>query len=138
MERLKRKVEKLDRAVRKLKEVLSGNPWEVPEEVLVELRVKRFEYAFEALWQAAMAFLRERGLECASPRSCFEGLLREGVVSAEEEETSVRILRMRNTLVHVYDEEEARRLAEEIARGPYASLMEGILRELKKFACKEA
>ncbi len=134
MERFQRKIAKLDRAVRKLREVLSGNPWEVPEEVLIELRVKRFEYAFEALWQAAMAFLRERGLECASPRSCFEGLLREGVVSAEEEEILARILRMRNILVHIYDEEEARRLAEEIAEGPYASLMERILARLKKFA----
>jgi len=125
MERVYRKIEKFERALRKLKEAFSESFLEgLSEEILMEIRIKRFEYTFEALWQAAQAYLRERGLECGSPRSCFEGLLKEGLIAPEDEEVVVRMLRLRNTLVHICDEDTARDLYEEIWKGPYLECLE--------------
>jgi len=53
MERLKRKFEKFDRALKKFEEAVTSPFFEtaLSEEFKVEVLTKRFEYLFEALWQ---------------------------------------------------------------------------------------
>jgi len=52
-------------------------------DLLVEVTVKRFEYTFEAMWKTIKEFLRTRGIECFSPKSCFSALLKEGIIVSQ-------------------------------------------------------
>ncbi len=72
------------------------------EEFYTEIVVKRFEYVYEALWKVVKEFLRLRGIECYSPKSCFSELLKEGVISYSEENLLSELIYIRNRLVHVY------------------------------------
>ena len=84
------------------------------EEFLIEITTKRFEYTFEAMWKCVKDFLRERGIDCFSPRSCFEALIKEGVISEDYESILAEIIKIRNELVHVYDSELAKKLYERL------------------------
>jgi len=77
-------------------------------------------------------FLRIRGLECNSPRSCFRELLKEGVVPLEFEEILFRMIVLRNLLVHVYDENQAKEIYKEIVREEFLKTFRTVLEELKK------
>jgi nucleotidyltransferase substrate binding protein (TIGR01987 family) len=54
-------------AVERLEEVLS-----LPKDAVVrDSSIKRFELCFELSWKVIQSFLRDRGLDCRSPRDCF-------------------------------------------------------------------
>jgi len=84
------------------------------------------------MWKAVKEFLRIRGLECNSPRSCFRELLKEGVVSMEFEEVLFEMIMLRNLLVHVYDEEQAKKIYKEIVKEKFLNTFKTILEEFKK------
>ncbi len=87
------------------------------EEFLMEITTKRFEYTFEAMWKSAKDFLGEGGVDCFSPRSCFEALIKEGVVPESYESILAELIKIRSELVHVYDFERAKDLYKRITRG---------------------
>ena len=87
------------------------------EEFLIEITTKRFEYTFEAMWKSAKDFLKDRGIDCFSPKSCFRALIKEGVVPEDYENILAEIIKIRNELVHVYDSGRAKDLYERIMRG---------------------
>ncbi len=60
------------------------------------------------MWKCVKEFLRVRGIECNSPRSCFRELIKEGIVPEDYESSLSRLIVLRNELVHVYDEERTR------------------------------
>ncbi len=66
------------------------------------------------MWKAVKEFLKNRGIFCNSPKSCFSELIKEGVVSEDYEETLSEMILIRNLLVHVYDEDKAKELYEKI------------------------
>jgi len=39
--------------------------------VVRDSSIKRFELCFELSWKVIQSFLRDRGLDCRSPRDCF-------------------------------------------------------------------
>jgi len=80
------------------------------EELLIEVVTKRFEYTYEAMWQALREYLRGLGIEANSPMRCFKEAFKEGIISEGDEEIFPEIVRVRNEIVHVYDEEKARRI----------------------------
>ncbi|RUM42208.1 MAG: nucleotidyltransferase [Desulfurobacterium sp.] len=103
MEKFRRTLTKFERTIKKFEEAVNfSKDLKLPEELIVEITTKRFEYTFESMWKAVKEFLRTQGLECNSPRSCFRELLKEGVVSLEFEEILFKMIRLRNLLVHVY------------------------------------
>ncbi len=104
----------------------------LPEELMVEIATKRFEYTFESMWKAVKEFLRLRGLECNSPRSCFSELLREGTVSYSFEKTLFKMIKIRNLLVHVYDEKQAKEIYSQIGEKDILDAFKEVLRGLKK------
>ena len=67
--------------------------------------ILRFELACEAAWKCVQAFLREEGLDAASPRQAFAGAFRLGWI--RDEVVWKEILEDRNLAVHVYREELA-------------------------------
>jgi nucleotidyltransferase substrate binding protein (TIGR01987 family) len=133
LEKFERALSKFEKAFRKFEEAIRfPDSFDLSQELLVEITTKRFEYTFESMWKAVKEFLRNRGLECNSPRSCFRELLKEGVVSMEFEEVLFEMIMLRNLLVHVYDEEQAKKIYREIVKEKFLSTFKTILQELKK------
>ena len=86
----------------------------VTHDMIVEITSKRFEYTYESMWKAVKEFLRLRGIICNSPKSCFNELIKEGLISEDYEETLSLMVKIRNLLVHIYDEESAKSLYEQL------------------------
>lgn len=133
MERFKRAFERFNRAFKRYEEVIINPllPNVFREEFIVEIITKRFEFVFEAMWKCIKEFLRERGIECYSPKSCFMELIKEGVIPEELEEVLGNLIKIRNQLVHIYDEEMAKDMAEQIRK---QSIYETIKIILEKMA----
>jgi nucleotidyltransferase substrate binding protein (TIGR01987 family) len=133
VEKFRRTLSKFERAVKKFEEATNFlKDFNFSEELIIEITTKRFEYTFESMWKVVKEFLRIRGLECNSPRSCFRELLKEGVVPLEFEEILFRMIVLRNLLVHVYDENQAKEIYKEIVREEFLKTFRTVLEELKK------
>jgi len=97
-------------AVERLEEVLS-----LPKDSVVrDSSIKRFELCFELAWKVIQSFLRDRGLDCRSPRDCFREAFSYGLLT--EEEDWVQMLQDRNLSVHTYNEELANQLYSRLPR----------------------
>jgi nucleotidyltransferase substrate binding protein (TIGR01987 family) len=88
--------------------------------------ILRFELAYEAGWKCIQAFLREEGVEAASPRQAFAGAFRLGWV--KDEVIWREILEDRNLAVHVYREHLADTLFERLPsyRDHFIQLVEAL------------
>ena len=111
-----------DSVVTRLSESLS-----LPTDGIVrDSAILRFELAYEAGWKCVRAFLREEGVEAASPRQVFSGAFRLGWV--KDEVTWKEILEDRNLAVHVYREALADALFERLPtyRDQFIQLVEAL------------
>lgn len=70
--------------------------------------IKRFELAFELSWKLLQRYLREQGLDCQSPKSCYQAGLANKLVTNEELATVM--IADRNFSVHTYNEKFAEEL----------------------------
>lgn len=103
--KLQRKIANLEKAFLKLEESRSFN---YEFQINVEVACKRFEYTFEALWKALRLFLlEEKGLECYSPMDCLKTAFQVGLIPPENEQDFIAMVRRRNDIVHIYNEEVA-------------------------------
>ena len=111
-----------DSVVTRLSESLS-----LPADGIVrDSAILRFELAYEAGWKCVQAFLREEGVEAASPRQVFSGAFRLGWV--KDEVTWKEIIEDRNLAVHVYREALADALFERLPtyRDQFIQLVEAL------------
>ena len=111
-----------DSVVTRLSESLS-----LPTDGIVrDSAILRFELAYEAGWKCVQAFLREEGVEAASPRQVFAGAFRLGWV--KDEVTWKEIMEDRNLAVHVYREALADALFERLPtyRDQFIQLVEAL------------
>jgi nucleotidyltransferase substrate binding protein (TIGR01987 family) len=111
-----------DSVVTRLSESLS-----LPADGIVrDSAILRFELAYEAGWKCVQAFLRDEGVEAASPRQAFAGAFRLGWV--KDEVIWKEILEDRNLAVHVYREALADALFERIPtyRDQFIQLVEAL------------
>ncbi len=133
MEKFTKAFGKLKKAYRKFKGVIENPflPEIFSEEFLIEITTKRFEYTYEALWKTVKEFLRVRGLECNSPKSCFKEAFKEGLISEEYEDTIFYMILLRNRLVHVYDEEMAREIYLKLKDGKFLKAIESVIKNLE-------
>ena len=107
------------------------------KEFLIEITTKRFEYTYEAMWKCARDLLRERGVERGSPKSCFGGLIREGLIPESLEPVLAEIIRIRNELVHVYDAERAEDLFQKIKGEEIFNAVREVYRSFKNLSGSE-
>ena len=104
-EKLKKKVKDLQKAFNKLKEC---KEFKFEHVINVELSAKRFEYTYEILWRTIKLFLlEEKGLECYSPMDCFKLAFQVKLIPENLELTFVQMVRSRNDIVHIYNDEVA-------------------------------
>ncbi len=97
-------------AVKRLEEALSLPP----NPVVRDSGIKRFELCFELSWKVVQSFLRDRGLDCRSPRDCLREAFSYGLLA--QEEVWVQMLQDRNLSVHTYNEELADQLYARLLR----------------------
>ncbi|HHG73666.1 MAG TPA: DUF86 domain-containing protein [Persephonella sp.] len=116
MEKYARAYEKFKKAFEKFREVIENPalPEIFTEDFIVEITTKRFEYTYESLRKAVKEFLRLRGIECNSPKSCFREIIKEGVIPENLEQVLFEMILMRGSLVHIYDENQAKSIYKRI------------------------
>ena len=104
-EKLKKKVKYLQKTFNKLKEC---KEFKFEHVINVELSAKRFEYTYEILWRTIKLYLlEEKGLECYSPMDCFKLAFQVKLIPENLELTFVQMVRSRNDIVHIYNDEVA-------------------------------
>jgi nucleotidyltransferase substrate binding protein (TIGR01987 family) len=101
------------------------------EEFLIEITSKRFEYTYEAFWKTIKEFLRLRGLECNSPKSCFKEVFKEGIIPEDYENIFFKMIILRNQLIHVYDEEIAKDIYLKLKDKRFLSAFKSVLENLE-------
>ena len=84
------------------------------DSVVRDSGIKRFELCFELSWRVIQGFLRDRGLDCRSPRDCFREAFSYWLLVGEE--VWVQMLQDRNLSVHTYTEELANQLYPRLPR----------------------
>ena len=134
MEKYTRIIGRFEKAFEKFREIIE-NPAILEffkEEFIVEIATKRFEYTFESMWKATKEFLRLMGIECNSPRSCFEELIKEGAVEENFEKILAKMIILRNELVHTYDEMKAKNIYEQIRNKEITETFKQVLKALSE------
>lgn len=125
-ERLDKKFEDFKRAFEKLSQLKN---LALDREILFELSAKRLEYTFEILWKLIKLILEAQGVLCYSPLDCFKNLYQSGAIDENLYRELVKLTRVRNTIVHIYDfstaEEVYSYVVEELV--PSLDKMRGIL-----------
>lgn len=133
MDKRTRAVERFEKALKKFEEIVK-NPSLfdfLSKELIVEITTKRFEYTYESMWKALQAFLREQGIECASPLNCFKEAFKQRLIEEDQEEIFAKLVKIRNALVHIYDAELAESYYKEISKPEVYNAMESLLKKLK-------
>jgi nucleotidyltransferase substrate binding protein (TIGR01987 family) len=121
MEKLERRTEELDKALRTLKEI-SQESYSI---LVRDAAIQRFEYTFEAFWKFLRDYLREyEGIRSNSPKSCFREALGAGLISEEQTVACLEMTDDRNLTSHTYIEELAEQIYKKIES--YCKLMEDI------------
>jgi nucleotidyltransferase substrate binding protein (TIGR01987 family) len=127
MEKLKKKIEVAQKALKTLKNILKY-PY---SEITRDASIQRFEYCFEIIWKTVKLYLEYyEGIICNSPKSCFRELFSTGLI---DENKTIKLLEMtddRNLTSHTYDEELAKELYNKLRQ--YYKLMEEILKKIEK------
>ena len=117
------RLEEFEKYLKKFKEVLS-----LPEDDIVrDSAIKRFELCFELSWKVIKDYLKEEGIFCRSPKSCFKEAFSIGLI--ESEEKWLDIIDDRNLSVYTYDEELAKELYSRLKN--HYTAMEKLLKKLK-------
>ncbi len=98
-ELLERDIIKFKKALKKLDEICKEP---VETEIIRDATIQRFEFTFESVWKCLKRIGYSEGLECFSPKSCFEIAYKMGFV--EDEDVFIEIINCRNQTTHIYDE----------------------------------
>ena len=91
--------------------------------------IKRFEFTFELAWKVMKDFAEYNGYEdmANSPRNAIRLAMQMGIIS---DTAWMSMLESRNTMAHVYDEEEADSIVEELSN--YHNLLVAFDEEMTK------
>lgn len=77
--------------------------------------IKRFEFCYELTWKFFKILLRERfSIEVANPRVAFQECNKQAILTLQETEILLSMIRSRNETIHIYDEELANAMSKNI------------------------
>lgn len=94
-------LENFQKAIKRLEEVLEMKKTTVTR----DSAIKRFELCFDLAWKSLKMTARHEGIECYSPRSCFQSAFELGLI--EHNTTWFEMIENRNKSVHLYEESSA-------------------------------
>lgn len=115
----------LEKALKRLDEALQEK--EI-NSLYVDGTIQRFEFSVELYWKTLKRLLAEEGIEAKTPRETLKQAFT--IDWIQDEEVWLQMLRDRNETSHVYDEEKAKRIYDNIVR--YFPVMSSTFEELKK------
>lgn len=121
MSRLEQRIESYSNAVDRLKEGLQ----EEESRLAIDGILHRFEFTFELAWKTLKDYLEYMGLteKTGSPREVIQSGFKQGII--EDGETWIKMMLARNSLAHLYDEEESRKVYKDI-KEEYIILLQNI------------
>ena len=105
-----------DKAITALREVLTIEK----NKITRDSALLRFQLCFELAWKAIKMRARNEGVECFSPKSCFQAAFQINLVDYDE--NWLNMINDRNLIVHLYEEEAADKIFSRL--GSYLSLFE--------------
>lgn len=70
--------------------------------------IKRFELTFELAWKVLQDVLKREGAIARSPRECFQGAFKLGII--QDHPNWIKMIEDRNLSIHTYDEKLANHL----------------------------
>ncbi len=134
MEKFTRSFERFKKAYSKFREIVDNKaiPEILSEDFLVEITTKRFEYTYESLWKTLKEFLKIQGVECNSPRSCFKEALKEGIIEEKFERLFYDLIVIRNILVHIYEESQAKAICKRIKTPEILEAFQSVIKNLEE------
>lgn len=109
-EKLEIQIQQLDKALSRLEETLSMEPTQVNKDATIQ----RFEFTFELSWKLMKSFAFNKGLETVSPKDSLRTAAQLGLI--EDVEMWFDFLDARNNSSHVYNENMASEVYEEIKK----------------------
>lgn len=115
----------LEKALKRLDEALQEK--EI-NSLYVDGTIQRFEFSVELYWKTLKRLLAEEGIEGKTPRETLKQAYT--IDWIQDEEVWLQMLRDRNETSHVYDEEKAKRIYDNIVR--YFPVMSSTFEKLKK------
>ena len=104
-EEIKSLFKQFEEAHRRLKEAIN-----IKEEsdIKRDAVIKRFEFTYELLWKTYKRIARLQKLDYFNPKACFQFAFKSGLI--EDDELFLEIIDARNKTIHVYSEEEAKKI----------------------------
>ncbi|MDE5897188.1 MAG: nucleotidyltransferase substrate binding protein [Clostridia bacterium] len=114
MQRIENKLNNLTSANKRLREAIVSYRAESENTLYRDALIQRFEFTFELAWKTLTEVLREQGIVLAiiSPKSVLKEAYGAGYI--QDEKIWMQMIEDRNAMSHIYQEEEAGRIAEEI------------------------
>lgn len=125
-ERWLQRKEDLIKATARLQEALNV---ENVTDVVIDGALHRFEFTFELAWKTMKDYLEYVGLiqKTGSPREVLQNAYQNDLIDNGED--WIEMMLSRNTLSHLYDEDESREIYEKI-KNKYADMIEELINGL--------
>lgn len=98
---MEKSLRNFEKAIAALKEVLAVEK----DKITRDSALLRFQLCFELAWKVIKARAKSEGVECFSPKSCFQTAFQLNLV--EYDENWIMMVNDRNLVVHLYEEEVA-------------------------------
>ncbi len=111
LNKVKDKLEDLNKAFLKLQESASRNPDN--DDIIIDATIQRFEFTYELSWKLMKAYLEYNGnLEATSPRKAIKEAFKSKLI--DDGEIWLEMLDDRNRTSHTYDENCAKEIFDNI------------------------
>ena len=133
-ERWLQRKEDLIKAIARLQEALNV---ENVTDVIIDGALHRFEFTFELAWKTMKDYLEYVGLiqKTGSPREVLQNAYQNDLIDNGED--WIEMMLSRNTLSHLYDEDESREIYEKI-KNKYADMIEELINGLNSKESEES
>lgn len=127
MSRLEQRIETYSNAVDRLKEGLQ----EEETRLAIDGILHRFEFTFELAWKTLKDYLEYMGFteKTGSPREVIQSGFKQGII--EDGEAWIKMMIARNSLAHLYDEEESRKVYKNV-KEKYIVLLQDIKEKFER------
>ena len=111
-ERIKELLKDYKNSVARLKEALELDL--TSGALVLDGTIKRFEFTFELGWKLARAILDDQGVVVNSPRAAIKEAFRINLI--QDGEGWIKMLEERNKTSHIYDENQAKEIYQQIKK----------------------
>ena len=127
MKRFEERKQDFSNAVDRLQEGLQAEE----TQIVIDGILHRFEFTFELAWKTMKDYLEYMGFveKTGSPRETIQNGFKQGII--ENGETWINMMLARNSLAHIYDEEESRKIYDKI-KGEYIFLLQNMRQKFEK------